>query len=313
MGHGTQHHDDDRALDRRTVITMRSALVAAAIAAVVAGDGAAQDWQTYSSSRQFQGESEITTTVQFLAGTMRIRPGSPATLYRATMRYDASRFNVVNRWSSRGASDRPGEGVEAFLRVGLDAENLKGRLSSGGDSPQYLDVELSPSVPTDLRVRFGMARADIELGGLAISRASIETGASETAIHFSAPNLTACDRLEIAAGAAELKVTGLGNAACRRIDVKGGAGEIGLDFTGTWAADGSTDLHVAMGLGHVTLRVPQGVGLRVNLDRILVSFSHPGMVKRGSDWYSANYDSATTRLSVEIDAALGGVNVVWVP
>ena len=35
------------------------------------------------------------------------------------------------------------------------------------------------------------------------------------------------------------------------------------------------------------------------------------MVRRGDAWYSRNWDSARYKLTVQIDAALGSIDVQW--
>ena len=37
------------------------------------------------------------------------------------------------------------------------------------------------------------------------------------------------------------------------------------------------------------------------------------MLKRGSDYFSQDWDSAEMRVTVEIDASIGAIDVVWVP
>jgi hypothetical protein len=67
-----------------------------------------------------------------------------------------------------------------------------------------------------------------------------------------------------------------------------------------------------MGLGSLTLRVPRGLGVRVDREGFLAGFDGEGLIKRGSVYYSENYESARHHLNVDLEAALGSVRVVWV-
>ena len=50
----------------------------------------------------------------------------------------------------------------------------------------------------------------------------------------------------------------------------------------------------------------------VRLNRFLASFDASGFEKRGNMYYSANFASARYRLTVDINASLGGIEVAWV-
>jgi hypothetical protein len=66
-----------------------------------------------------------------------------------------------------------------------------------------------------------------------------------------------------------------------------------------------------MGLGSLTLRFPRALGVRIQREGFLTRFSPAGMVRRGDAWYSNNWDSARYKLTVQVDAALGSVDVEW--
>jgi hypothetical protein len=83
-----------------------------------------------------------------------------------------------------------------------------------------------------------------------------------------------------------------------------------LDFTGEWRADMHAD--VQMGLGALTLRVPRGLGLRVQKKGFLASFDSQELIKRGDAYFSENWDEADQKLTVDLQAALGSIKVVWV-
>ena len=269
----------------------------------VSGQLVGQDWQTLTTSRQLTGEEKLTATVQFLSGTVRVFPADNRTLYKAEIRYDAEQFRPLNRFRA---------GSSFSLRVGLDADGFTGDLDLDESSPQYLDLALPLVVPVDLTMELGVARADIELGGLAISKVEIRTGASEATMRFSSANRTECSRLDLKAGGARFDLEGLGNSRCQRVEVVGVAGDITLDFSGSWTDGARMEVEAKMGLGQLTLRIPQGLGVRVDLDRFLVSFDKAGLTQQGAYWYSSNYEEADTHVNIKLNAAFGDIDVVWV-
>lgn len=265
--------------------------------AAVASDGddsVQQDWQTLSLNRRAAGEQRLAVELEYGAGKLTVAPGSAEQLYQARMRYDASAFEPVTSYT------------DGRLQIGVEDAQIRGRKLEAGS----LDLQLSPDVDLDLELAFGAAEADIELGGLRIEQLEISTGASRTALAFSQPNPIAANSLVLQVGAAQFTVKGLGNANARQLSVEGGVGDIDLDFTGALSNDMSVT--VEMGLGHLTLRLPRGVGVRIEKDGLLASVEGEGLTQRDNVYYSADYENAERRLQFDIDAAFNAIDIVWV-
>ncbi|MGQ0815509.1 MAG: toast rack family protein [Gemmatimonadota bacterium] len=274
----------------------RIAIVLALATAVGAGarSAQAQDWRTVTSFRQYKGEDALRVSVEYGAGRLLVAPGQANALYKATLRYDATRFRPVTQYQDN------------HLRIGVEGGSIKGRNLKSGQ----LDLAIGTSVPLELDLKFGAVQAEMELGGLRIREARIATGASETHINVSKSNPEKCTRFDIDVGAAEFDARGLGNLNCETIDVDGGVGDVTLDFNGAWRVD--ANVSIDMGLGSLTLRVPRGLGVQVRKDGFLASFDSQGLIKRGDVYYSENWESATKRASFKINAAFGAIRVVWV-
>lgn len=255
---------------------------------------AQEDWRTISRSREISGEQALRVDIEYAAGQLTLAPAPRGTLYRANMRYDASLFEPRIDYSGNR------------LRVDVEGTNVRGRNIKGG----HLDLKLSPDVPVDLDLQFGAAEASIDLGGVRIRNADIGTGASVTTMTVSSPNLDTCRVLKIQVGAAQFTANRLGNLNAERLEVEGGVGEVVLDFTGSWRTN--MNASIDMGLGSLTLRVPRSLGVRVTKGGIFSSFDSQGLVKRGDTFYSENWDKASRQLSLDLQAALGTIKVVWV-
>lgn len=274
------------------------ALVACASSTSLAG---AQSYRTLVESRQVAGEDALRVQVEFAVGEFLLGPSRDNSLYRLAMVYDEDRFEP-------DVAYRPGSG-----RLDVELSSVRDfDLDDHDKLNQRLDLQIAPEVPLSLEVTFGAAEADIELGGLSLDRAEFKTGASSTEVRFSEPNRVACSRIEFQVGAAEFRAAGLGNARCALIELSGAVGEMTLDLTGSWDAAVETTVRVEMGLGELRLRLPQELGVRMEVDRFLVGLDRSGFVKRGSAYVSHGYDTASARVDIQIEAALGNIEVDWV-
>jgi hypothetical protein len=237
--------------------------------------------------------------VKYGAGRLRVSPARGDLLYRMELRYDDAQFRPVTDY------DR----AAGRLKLGVESRENRGR-HRGRNNDQHASVELTPRVPLDLTLAFGAGEADVELGGLALRDVHLQTGASRTNLSFSTPNRVAAQRVKVEAGAAEVRVSGLGNTRSPRFEFSGGMGETTLEFGGAWTR--SATARIDMGVGSVRLRIPRSLGVRIVRDSFLASFDAGGMVKRGNAWYSRNYDQARHKLDVSIHAAIGSVAVDWI-
>jgi hypothetical protein len=215
------------------------------------------------------------------------------------MRYDKSDAEPISAY----------DGAQRRLRLGSRAtEERRGRVNMKEGS--RATISLTREAPLDLTLQFGAGEADIDLGGMRLRRLDLSTGASQTRLSFGAPNPIAAERVDIRSGAAELTVTGLGNLRAERLSFQGGVGATTLDFSGDW--NRSATATVQMGVGSVTLRLPRGLGVRINRSTFLSSFDAPGLVKREGSYYSSDWDTAAHQLTLDLNAAFGSVSVEWI-
>jgi hypothetical protein len=270
------------------------ALAAIATIPVVGPTLLAQDWRTITSMRQYRNEEALKVSVEYGAGKMFIMPAADGALYKATLRYDADSFKPLTQYQ------------DGRLRIGIEGGSVRGRNMKSGQ----LDLAISPKVPLDLDLKFGAVQAVVDLGGLRVRDAHIQTGASETHLRVGKPNMERCGVFKLEVGAADFNAEGLGNLNCASYDVDGGVGDVRLDFNGAWRVD--TDVKVDMGLGQLTLVLPRGLGVKVEKGGFLASFDSEGLIKRGNAYYSENWEKAGNRVSFNIDAAFGAIRIQWV-
>lgn len=304
-------------------------VLALAAALLLAPAGAAgQEWLEMTTARQVSGQETLTMDVVYGAGRLRVGPADEDLLYRARMRYDAESFRPVREFERTGDGARVRLGVEGGGGVDdldIDAEmdwdfpdmspfelrDLE-EMNVSRDRAGEMEVGLPRGVPTDLRLRVGAAESTMELGGLPLTRMRIATGASETVVSFDRPNPSVMEELEVKAGAASLEIRGLGHARARRIEVENAVGEVTLDLSGRWTADATAS--VKTGVGTVTLRIPSDLGVKVDRQTLLSSFSGLGLEEADDGSYrTENWETADHRLELEVEAAFGSIDVERTP
>lgn len=280
---------------------MRNATLAWTLAAMVLiaspTDAAAQSWRTVTMSRQVSGEDRLQVRVTYGAGHFKVRPADQGQLYRMQLRYDEDMFEPHADYDG----DRLRLGVE---NVGKSVR--LGRNRSGGE----MDLMLARDVPMSLDLEFGAVRADLDLGGLSLTRLDLSTGASESTVDVSESNPVDMRTASFRVGAADFTARRLGNLNARRIDVSAGVGDITLWFNGDWRQDAAVSIE--MGLGSLELRFPEGLGVRLTKDSFLTSLDSEGMVKRGDSYYSLDWEQADRKITIDLKAAFGSVKVLWV-
>ncbi|HEX7243192.1 MAG TPA: hypothetical protein VF263_23105 [Longimicrobiaceae bacterium] len=283
---------------RRAALAL--ALVTGATTAA-AGCATAQSWRTINASRQTQGEKALSVEVEYGAGKLTVAPATGPLLYQFAMRYDERQVTPLSSYDRRTGT----------LRLGMESRDRDRGIRLGKvDRESHADIHLTRDVPLDLNLQFGAGEAQFDLGGLSVRRLRVQTGASDTRLSFAAPNRIAAEEVRIEAGAANFEVRGLGNTRAERFEFEGGLGSTTLDFSGAW--DRSAAASVKMGIGSLTLRIPRGLGVRITKDSFLTSFDDSGLTKRGGAYYSRNWESARHRLTIDVDAAMGSIDIDWI-
>jgi len=274
----------------------RALCLAAGLMVFVPIGAQGQSWRTVTMSRQLQSNEDVRVFVRYGAGHFTVRSVDEGLLYRMNLEYDEDRFEPLADYSGNR------------LRLGLESVgrniNLKGRDTGS------LELELARGIPMDLDLEFGAVRAEIDLGGLALTDLDLSTGASESVVDVSQLNPAAMSAASFEVGAAQFTVRRLGNLNAERIEVSAGVGSITLGLDGRWQRDAR--IGIEMGLGSLELHVPEGLGLRLRKDSFLTALDSEGLIKRGDVYESLDFDSAERRVVIDLDAAFGSVAVVWI-
>jgi hypothetical protein len=272
------------------------ALVCApAISASAQGD---PQWRSLDVSRQLRDSVQQRVKVQYGAGRVDVRGTDAALLYDMHLRYDELRAVPLHRFDAEQRS----------TVLGLESRSVNSRVSSGPRMESgELRLLLPRAVPLDLDLEFGGAEAMLELGGLSLQSVHMECGATDATLGFATPNRAHMRELNVDVGAASFTALHLGNANADQIRVRGGMGTVDLDFSGDWQRD--LTVLTRIGIGKMTLRVPDDVGVRLEIQRVAAGFDHEGMVKRDDAWYSRNWDSSARKLRIRAETIFGALEL----
>lgn len=275
---------------------MRRTIMVALLSALSAPTLHAQSMRTVTTSRQLEDDEQVSVDVEYGAGRFTVRSVGEGLLYRMNLRYDEDRYEPISEYSDHR------------LEVGV-ASTRRGRWHRDSEAGE-LSLELGRGVPMDLDLEFGAVHADIDLGGLMLTDLELSTGASESTIDISEPNRGRMETASFEVGAADFSVRNLGNLNAELIEFDAGVGSIELGLEGEWQRDAR--LTIDMGLGALELRVPEGLGIRLNKDSFLTALDSEGLVKRGDTYESLDWNEADRRVTIDLDAAFGSVEVTWV-
>jgi len=247
------------------------------------------------------GEESLDAEIKFDIGSLEISGDAARNVYSLNLDYDRARFEPDIRY------DAP-DGSEGVLKVALESTR---KLSLRNEvKKNRLHLNLTDSLPVRLQVNTGVGESRLSLSGIRLARLDIGAGVGGTRISSYEPNPVVCERIQMENGVGSLEAVGLGNLNFRRFEFEGGVGGAELDFSGEWQED--ADVRIEVGIGGVTMRMPRSVGVRVDAEKNFLSGVHlEGFQKRGSEYYSENYDNARIRVTVRVTTGIGGFKFTW--
>lgn len=271
--------------------------------ALVAGGATmhAQATRELTAARYYTAQPRLTVHLALDAGNLTLRAATDRALYRFQVRYAQDRFTPIARYDE-------GTGV---VTLGLQRAKPAAFFASlAGTGDEAGTIDLSPRLPLILDGTIGPGAADLDLGGLQLTRLDLSSTADKTTLRFSAPSPTPCEGAIIRTRASETALLQLGNSRCRALRIETEAGPTLLDFSGTYP-DSVLRLSVAATLGTVRLQIPAGIGVRLTLDHWMATVEQQGFVRNGTAWVTPGFAAAVRRIELDLKAAAGSVVVEW--
>lgn len=285
---------------------MRSTLWKASLAATILLSGCTADQRVavemarMEESRPIGSETALQAEVGMDVGALEIRGESTSRLYALDLEYDKASYQPVLNYDP--TDGRLNFKLESTHRRGIRTERRSNRLQ----------LNLTESLPINLKVNTGVGDARITLSGMRVNRLDIEGGVGSTRISSYDPNPVVCDEIRLRSGVGGFDAVGLGNLNFRTLDFESGVGGANLDLSGAWKQD--AEIRIQVGVGGVNLRMPRSVGVRVTAEKHFLSglqldnFHKEG----GSDHYSENYEKSKIHVTVVVKTGIGGFRISWI-
>ena len=248
-------------------------------------------------------EKSLAVKIEFGAGELYLGKADSEKIVQAEVSYDPDYSDFFFDY------DKSGHKGELFL--GTELEEEKGVNLGDMDEKNWWDISLTNRIPIDFEIDVGAAEAELDFTGLKITDLNLDIGAAKAWIEFRKPNPERISRMRVDAGACKLEIEGLGNANFKRMDFDGGVGDFTLDFSGDLKHSAVVDIDV--GLGHLTILVPEEVGVRVHSNGSIISsisFDKGEFHEVEEDiWINDEYGETEAELDFKIDVGLGAVDI----
>jgi len=244
------------------------------------------------------GEAEsATVVVVFGAGELGIEAGSSDQLFSGHFIYN------VERWAPEVTHESD------VLTVEQGGTREDWGIPTGNIRNEW-ELKFSPEIPLNLDVEIGAGDGELDFTGLQLAELDLDLGAGDFEVRFDEPNEAQMSLLTLDAGASKLEVSGIGHAGPERLKIQGGVGDITLDFTGAWPR--SSDVQIAAGVGSVTLRLPDDVGVQVDTEGGLTNVDVSGLRRTGDVYVNDAFGEVATELRIQLTAGVGSIRLIEV-
>lgn len=235
--------------------------------------------------------------IRFSAGDLEIEAGAPDLLYSGHFRYNVEQWEPEVTYEDGRLTIEQGGTEEDW---GIPTGNTRNEWK----------LEFSPQIPLEMNIDIGAGDSQLDFTGLQLTELDLDAGAGNVDVRFYEPNEARMDRFALDTGAARLDVTGIGHAGPERMTVNGGVGEMTLDFTGKWP--GSADIDITAGVGALTLRLPDDVGVRVETDGGLTNVEADDLQREGDDYVNDAFGEAQIELLIHVTTGVGNLRLIEV-
>ena len=171
-------------------------------------------------------------------------------------------------------------------RLSITTPESKLRFSSIFDIDDFRndwDLVFSDEMEMSLDIELGIGESNLDLGSLALERLDIDAGVGDFDLNLIGSSL------EI-------------------LRVSAGVGELLIDMSGDWAQD--VDVKIEAGIGEVTLILPRGVGVTIDVDGGITDINASGFSYNRGQYFNDAFGSSDIVIDIRIDAGVGEVNLL---
>jgi hypothetical protein len=252
-------------------------------------------------SQPLGSEKALQADIRFDVGSLEVAGEKGTSAYTIDLDYDKASYQDVIGYEQSGDTGRLSFRLQSLHKLGLRSDRQPNRLRLG----------LTEALPVKIMINTGVGDARLSLTGLQLDGLDLESGVGGARISAYEPNKVSCEHIRIKNGVGSLDAVGLGNLRFSDLEFEGGVGGANLDFTGEWQRD--ADIKVQVGVGGVSMKMPRGIGVKVEGQKNFLSGFHlDGFTMRDSYYYSEGYDEAKIRVFVRVVTGVGGFKITWI-
>ncbi len=253
--------------------------------------------QTKREEIHLAGADSAVVNILFGAGDLQLEAGDSETLFAGRFRYNVEQWEPIVNYE---------DGV-----LNIEQGGVKGNWGvPTGNTRNDWNLKFSPDALLEIELELGAGKGDLDFTGLQITKLDVDAGAGDFSMQFDEPARTPMDELTLNTGASMVKISGIGHASPEQIKVQGGVGDITLDFTGDWSR--SADVQITAGVGSLTLRLPDDVGVEVKTEGGLTNVSVDGLRQEGDAYVNSAFGEAEITLRFAVTTGIGNLRLVEV-
>jgi hypothetical protein len=210
----------------------------------------------------------------------------------------SSKVTGTLRTESQSVDTAGARSLHAGIEMAAGTLKLSGGATAAMDATfTYDDADwLTPSVQYQVD---SAGVGNLNVKQQATQRPSMRVGPSEWTLRLN-DQLPTELHVRLGAGTADLKLGGLPLTV---LSVEGGAGAVGIDLAGEWKH--GMEGYVRSGVGELTLRLPQGVGVRVETGVGIGNVEATGLMRDGDAYVNAAYGKSPITLNLAVEAGMG--------
>lgn len=247
--------------------------------------------QTFILSEALPEDSQTAKiSIEMGAGELDIQGGSPM-LIEGEIQYN------IMEWKPEIIRD----GQNLLIRQGRK-ENLR---IPARDVVNRWQLKLG-SAPIALDIAAGAYKGTLDLSGVALTRVSIQDGASQSEVRFDQPNPVLMESLRYRTGASEVSLVGLGNASPAFLNFEGGTGSYTLDFSGRLQQD--LQASITAGVSSLKIVIPAGTPARIVISGGLNNVQPRGTWRISNNVYETEGDGP--KIEINLNMGVGNLELI---
>ncbi len=247
--------------------------------------------QTFILSEALPEDSQTAKiSIEMGAGELDIQGGSPM-LIEGEIQYN------IMEWKPEIIRD----GQNLLIRQGRK-ENLR---IPARDVVNRWQLKLG-SAPIALDIAAGAYKGTLDLSGVALTRLSIQDGASQSEVRFDQPNPVLMESLRYRTGASEVSLVGLGNASPAFLNFEGGTGSYTLDFSGRLQQD--LQASITAGVSSLKIVIPAGTPARIVISGGLNNVQPRGTWRISNNVYETEGDGP--KIEINLNMGVGNLELI---